>query len=87
MAYLPNYGDIWYHHKALTNILSLYLVTKKYHVQYDSKLHDVFLVTKPNGETIEFKPSPTGLYYHDTRIRSIVMLNTEAENKSLYSQQ
>ena len=51
MGTLENYGDVWYHEEALTNILSLQnLHQKGYGIQYDNEDKDVFLVTKPNGK-------------------------------------
>lgn len=35
-AYLSNYGEIWYHPKAITNILSLKNVREKFKVTFDS---------------------------------------------------
>ena len=68
MGTLKNYGDLWYHKKTLTDILSLQnLHQKGYGIQYDNENKDMFLVTKPNGTTVEFQPSKEGLYFYDTR--------------------
>ena len=46
---LQGYGVVWYHPKALTNLLSLNNIKNKYRVQYDSAKEDSFLVHKPDG--------------------------------------
>ena len=44
------------------------------------------MVTKPDGTSLEFWESPTGLYYMDTKTMTSnvgqVMVNTVADNKS-----
>ena len=46
-------------------------------------------MTKPDGTTLEFKESPTGLYYMDAETQvqqqAQVHVNTVADNKSSYS--
>ena len=51
---------------------------------YDSD-HNKFLVHKPT-ETIHFKMSQEGLFYHDTKKCDITFINTVEENKSMFSQ-
>ena len=86
---LPGYGMVWYHPSGIANILSLGRVQKQYHITFDSKVGNRFLVTKPDGTTFEFKESPTGLYYMDAETQvqkqAQVHVNTVADNKSSYS--
>ena len=63
---LPGYGPVWFDPKAITNILSLKLVKEKYQVTYDSNGEDGFVVTKPDGEVLNFIQSSMGLHYFDT---------------------
>ena len=35
-GYLPGYGEVWYHQKAITNILSLNNVKKIHKITYNS---------------------------------------------------
>ena len=83
-GYLSGYGDVWFDERAITNILSLDNVTKKYRVTYDSGKDTAFLVHKPDV-IIRFERSPSGLYYHAPENRSIMMLNTIDDNKKKYS--
>ena len=86
MGTLKNYGDVWYHEKALTNIVGLNnLIKKGYHVSFDSDVANQFTVTKHNGDTINFYPSKDGLYYHDTRVNGVTLLNVVSENAAKYS--
>ena len=86
---LPGYGTVWYHPSGIANVLSLGRVRKRYHITFDSKVGNRFLVTKPDGTTFEFKESPTGLYYMDAETQvqkqAQVHVNTVADNKSSYS--
>jgi hypothetical protein len=47
-AHILNYGDVWFHSDAITNILSLKNVKKKFHVTCDSRGEGAFVVHKPN---------------------------------------
>ena len=82
-GFLKNYGKVWYHPAAITNILSLSNVKSKYRVTFDSAKENKFIVHKPN-ELVYFIESSNGLYYHDTKDRNISMLNTVEENKLKY---
>ena len=83
-GYLKGYGDVWYHDKAIANILCLRNVKKKYRVTYDSGKDNIFYVHKPN-KVVAFKESNNGLFYHDTTNRDIVMVTTVEENMEKYS--
>ena len=78
-GWLNGYGKLWYDDRAMTNILSLNNMKKKFRVSFDSKNGDKFIVHKPEKE-VWFKNSSNGLYYHDTRNRQISMVNTVKEN-------
>ena len=60
---LKGYGTVWYHKKVITNILSLYRVTEKFHVEFNSRTDNNFLVWRDDGSARHFKPGPRGLYY------------------------
>ena len=76
---LPGYGPVWYHPDAITNILSLNNMKKKWKVTYDSENEDRFTVHKPE-KLVHFKCSDNGLYFHDITNQSITLINTIAEN-------
>ena len=46
-AHVHNYGDIWFDKRAITNILSLKNVQKRYRVNYDSTFNRALIVHKP----------------------------------------
>jgi hypothetical protein len=49
---------VWYNPDGVANIMSLFVIKKYYRVRYDSNRQDALLVTKPNGGTMVFFPSP-----------------------------
>ena len=51
---------------SLANILSFYDVRKHYHIQYDSKKEDSFLLQLNGSQDLRFKAVAQGLYYIDT---------------------
>ena len=51
---------------SLANILSFYDVRKKYHIKYDSKKEDSFLLHLNGSQVLRFKAIAQGLYYIDT---------------------
>jgi hypothetical protein len=61
--------------KAIANILSLAKVKERYPVYYDSDNGNQFIVAQPTKQVV-FQQSATGLYYHDTTNRAVVMVNT-----------
>jgi hypothetical protein len=73
---LTNYGTVWYSDSAISNILSLSQVKKKFPITYDSKNKNKFHVIKPDKHVI-FKESESGLYCHDTTNRAFLMLNAD----------
>jgi hypothetical protein len=81
---LKNYGDVWFSKSAIANILSLSKLKERYPVKYDSSAGNQFVVKQPTKKVI-FKQSLSGLYYHDTRDRAIVMVNTIKENREGYT--
>ena len=48
-AHVRNYGDVWFDKRAITNILSLKNIHKRYRVTYDSTFNRDFIVHKPEG--------------------------------------
>jgi hypothetical protein len=77
---LRNYGTVWLNKDGIANILSMSLVKKKFPVKYDSAAGDNFVVSKPDKDVI-FAGSPSGLYYHDTTNRAVVLVNTVTQNR------
>ena len=71
---LEGYGLVWYYAAGIANILSLYNVTSKYHVQYDSHTTDTFMLWREDGSCREFGPGGKGLYYCDVRSNDAVAL-------------
>ena len=88
---LPGYGTVWYDHKAIANILSLWWVRDHYHITYDSS-HRKFIVTKPSGKEFVFHESEGGLHCLDTthqqgqqRQGHVFAVNTVKDNKKNFT--
>ena len=91
MGWLRDYPQpVWYNPKGVANILSLYLLQTYYHVQYDSKKENSFLVTLQDGTIIWFSPTKKGLYaytrHQDAQGQDAwAFINTVADKKALYT--
>ena len=84
-AHVRNYGDVWFDKRAITNILSLKNVQKRYRVTYDSTFNRAFIVHKPEGDNMHFIMHRDGLHYHDPSEQEISFVKTVNENESGYS--
>jgi hypothetical protein len=84
IATLRSYGTAWFNKDGMTNILSFSLVKKKFPGKYDSAKGDYFVVSKPDKDVI-FARSPSGLYYHDTTNRVVVLVNTVKKNREVFT--
>ena len=83
MGELPGYGDVWYYPDGIANILSLFRVSLKFHVQYDSRVTGSFIVWKDDGSSREFKPGTNGLYYFDYSGTDETILLNDHDNDSV----
>ena len=64
MAYVKGFkeaGKVWYSEKAITNILSLSMITKKFRVTFDSQEGGTFILHRSEGN-MSFKKHRDGLY-------------------------
>ena len=57
---LEGYGTVWFHRQGIANILYLYNVTDKFHVQFDSRTDNHFVVWREDGTARYFTPGPRG---------------------------
>ena len=75
MGWLGDYPEpVWYNPTGIANILSLANVKKYYHVTYDSKSTDTFMVNNGQSQKWKFCPSKRGLYYVNLKdIREMIM--------------
>ena len=56
--------------------MSLYLVIEWFHVQYDNRTSNEFVVWKDDGSCRRFEPGPRGLYYCDmSNVEGTVLTN------------
>ena len=85
IAYLKNYGDVWFDERAITNILCLKNVKHKYRVNNDSSTDGLFTMHKP-GQQLHFVMHKDGLHYHDTRNCDITLVQIVQENEEGYRQ-
>ena len=65
MGDLPGYGPVWVYEDGIATILSLFLVAKRFRVQYDSQVSEHIQVWKNDGTCCEFTSGPRDLYYCD----------------------
>ena len=63
MGDLPRHEPVWYYPETIANILSMFLVARKFHVQYDSRDGGDFIVWKDDGTCRSFIPGSKGVYY------------------------
>jgi hypothetical protein len=85
VATLRNYGTVWFNEDGIANILSMSLMSKTFPVRYDSASGDQFVVSKPDKDVI-FSASKSGIYYHDTTNRAVVLVNTVKQNKEGFTE-
>ena len=85
-ALVKNYGEVWFDERAITNVLSLKNVHKKFRVTYDGEDgSSVFTIHKPNKQIIDFIMHHDGLHYHHTGNCQLSMVNTMKQNEEGYS--
>ena len=86
-AHVEGYGDVWFSANAITNILSIKNVTKKFRVMYDSaKDNGSFIVHLPN-RMMFFIKNRDGLHYYDpTRRGESSLIQIMEENEVGHSQ-
>ena len=82
-GHLKNYGDVWFDERAITNILCLKNMKKKYRVTYDSAENGTFTVYKPDAQ-LNCVMHQDGLHYHDTKNREVTLIQTVQENEEGY---
>jgi hypothetical protein len=85
VATLRNYRTVWFNEDGIAKIISMSLVRKKSPLIYDSVVVDQFIVSKPDKEVI-FSASRSGLYYHNTTNRTVVLVNTVKQNKEGFTE-
>ena len=78
---LPAYGTVWLYENEIANILSLFNVAAKVHIQYNNNVENAFLVWKEDGTVRKFTAGPRELYYSDTKeIKETLLNNTDHLN-------
>jgi hypothetical protein len=59
---LLGYGKVNYHPKVMANVNSFLNIMKRFmSVSYDNTVRDVFIITRDDRSSIEFRPSDAGL--------------------------
>ena len=84
-ATVKNYGEVWFDERAITNILCVKNVRRKFPIEYDCYPQSTFYVKKHDGTLIDFVMHPDGLHYHDTRRKALTLVNTVTENEEGYT--
>ena len=73
---LNRYGTVWYHKKGIANIISTYRVTTNFHVQFDSRSDNQFIVWREDEAVRVFQPGPNEVYFCDvTEVDGILLAN------------
>ena len=83
MGHLPGCGNVWFYPDTIANILSMYLVAQKFHVQYDSRGSGNFMVWKDDGTCRSFQPGPKGLYYSNLKECNEIALVGNGESETI----
>ena len=102
MGNLPGYGPVWYYKDGMASIISLYLIGKRFNVEYNNQMSEDFTLWKEYRSCRKFKPVPKELYYCDmSEVTGNVltnycltvadnvrtdMVNTVKENLKLFNQ-
>jgi hypothetical protein len=80
---LPGYGEVWFNPNGIANIVSLSRVKERgFRVTFDSTNGNELYVHKPNGTARVLRESSHGLYYMDTEVTGIALVNTVEGNNS-----
>ena len=58
---LPQWGEVWFNNKAITNIFSYAKIADRHRITYDSEKEDAFIVYLPN-KSILFERVRMNLY-------------------------
>ena len=70
-SYIKNYGDMWFHERAITNIILMKGVQSNFRVTYLSAYGRMVIVHMPNGVNMHFSMRADGLKYHYTNNRKL----------------
>ena len=64
MAHVAGYGLVWFNDTLNVNIICLHNIKKIYHMEYNSKTENAFILQNKHNNTIvaKFIESPEGLY-------------------------
>jgi hypothetical protein len=68
-AEVPEYGRVWFHSEAMTNVFSFANMKKKHRITCDTDEEDALLVHTKNGIT-KFHGGPENLYYFKPKYRT-----------------
>ena len=78
-GHLKHYGYVWFDERAITNILFLKNIKKKYRVTYESSENGTFTVHKPDA-LLHFVMHQDGLHYHNTKNCEVILIQTVQKN-------
>ena len=77
---IPGCGTVWFGDSAITNVLSLYIYTRRFYIQFDNWNENHFILSTPNHAFV-FQKSQLGLYCHDIEHLSLILVNTVSKNR------
>ena len=87
-GWLPGFGTVWYHKKAITNLICFKNVLEKgLRITHEIDPVSTFIVHKQDGTMAEFRMHECGLHYLDfmPTAKNYTMVETVKANESGYS--
>ena len=85
-GYFSDYPEpVWYHPKAIANILSYHNVSRHYRITTDTAADSAFNLHTRNGDIIQFTPTKHGLYKADMNNTHWTLVTTVKDQQSLFS--
>ena len=84
-ATLPGYGEVWFSTESVTNVLSLADAAEKFHITYDSRKENAFIM-HVNDKMLEFKRMSSNIYARElSGLAGIQNITTVEENHTFYT--
>ena len=77
---LTEWGTVWYNEKSESNIFSFAEMAQRYHISYDNKYDDAFIVEMKN-KSIIFQKISENIYAFDPTREKVSFMTTLQENK------
>ena len=77
---LTEWGTVWYNEKSESNIFSFAEMAQRYHISYDNKYDDAFIVEMKN-KSIIFQKISENIYAFDPTREKVSFMTTLQDNR------